>query len=122
MYHVIRAIVDHGKIFDIKPNWAKNMITCLARMDGRPVGIIANQPLFNAGVVDVPASEKYAHFVEMCDAFGVPIILLADVPGYMVGSESERTGLVRRGMKPLYAITAFRQSLQFASHYWQLLF
>ncbi|MFC1822383.1 carboxyl transferase domain-containing protein, partial [Thermodesulfobacteriota bacterium] len=104
MYRVIHAIVDYGKIFDIKSNWAKNMITCLARMNGRPVGIVANQPMVKAGVVDVPAAEKYAHFVEMCDAFSIPIILLADVPGFMVGSESERTGLVRRGMKTIYTI------------------
>jgi acetyl-CoA carboxylase carboxyltransferase component len=104
MYHVIHAIVDHGYIFDIKANWAKNMITCLARMNGCPVGIIANQPMYKAGIVDVYAAEKYAHFVEFCDAFNIPIIFLADVPGFMVGHESERTGLVRRGMKTLYAL------------------
>jgi len=104
MRRVIRAFVDHGKIFDIKPNWAKNMITCLARLDGRPIGIVANQPLYMAGVIDTPASEKMAHFVEMCDAFNVPLILLSDVPGFMVGPEHERTGLVRRSMKTLYTL------------------
>ena len=104
MYRVIRAFVDNGKIFDIKPSWGKNMITCLARLNGRPVGIIANQPMFLAGVIDTPASEKMAHFVEMCDAFNIPLILLSDVPGFMVGPEVERTGLVRRSMKIMYAL------------------
>ncbi|MBU2550773.1 MAG: acyl-CoA carboxylase subunit beta, partial [Proteobacteria bacterium] len=104
MYRVIRAFVDHGHIFDIKPKWAKNMITCLARLNGRPVGIVANQPIFMAGVIDTPAAEKMAHFVEMCDAFNIPLVLLADVPGFMVGPEHERTGLVRRSMKTLYAL------------------
>jgi acetyl-CoA carboxylase carboxyltransferase component len=104
MYRVIKPIVDDGKIFDLKPEWAKNIITCLARLDGRPVGIVANQPLYMAGVIDTPASEKMAHFVEMCDAFNIPLILLGDVPGFMVGPEHERTGLVRRSMKTLYAL------------------
>jgi len=104
MYRVIRAFVDHGRLFDIKPNWARNIITCLARLDGRPVGIVANQPLYMAGVIDTPASEKMAHFVEMCDAFNLPLILLADVPGFMVGPEHEKTGLVRRSMKTLFAL------------------
>jgi len=104
MYRVIRAFVDHGKIFDFKPSWARNMITCLGRLDGRSVGIVANQPMVMAGVIDSPASEKMAHFVEMCDAFNIPLILLSDVPGFMVGPEHERTGLVRRSMKTLYAL------------------
>ncbi len=104
MYRVIRAVVDHGDIFDIKAEWAGNMITCLARLNGRPVGIVANQAMVMAGVIDSPAAEKMAHFVEMCDAFGLPIILLADVPGFMVGPDHERSGLVRRGMKTLYAL------------------
>ncbi|MFC1825393.1 carboxyl transferase domain-containing protein, partial [Thermodesulfobacteriota bacterium] len=104
MYRVIRAVVDHGNIFDIKPDWAKNMITCLARMNGHPVGIVANQSMFMAGVIDTPASEKMSHFVEMCDAFNIPIILLTDVPGFMAGPDHERSGLVRRGMKTLYAL------------------
>jgi acetyl-CoA carboxylase carboxyltransferase component len=104
MYPVIRAIVDHGRIFDIKPGWAKNIITCLARLNGQPVGIVASQPIFMAGVLDSPASEKMAHFVELCDAFNIPIILLVDIPGFMAGPDHERTGLVRRGMKTLYAL------------------
>jgi acetyl-CoA carboxylase carboxyltransferase component len=104
MYRLIRAIVDNGYIFDVKPFWAKNIITCLARMDGRPVGIVANQPMIMAGIIDTPASEKMAHFVEMCDAFNIPLILLCDVPGFMIGPEHERTGLVRRSMKTLYAL------------------
>ncbi len=104
MYRVIRAIVDQGAIFDVKPLWGKNMITCLARLNGRPVGIVANQPMCMAGVIDTPASEKMSHFVEMCDAFNIPLVLLSDVPGFMVGPEHERTGLVRRSMKTIYAL------------------
>lgn len=104
MYRVIRAIVDHGEIVDIKPSWAKNMITCLARLNGRPIGIVANQTLHMAGVIDTPASEKMSHFVEMCDAFNIPLVLFADVPGFMAGPDHERTGLVRRSMKTLYAL------------------
>ena len=104
MYKVIRSIVDHGVIFDIKPGWAKNMITCLARLNGRPLGVVANQPMYMAGVIDTPAAEKMSHFVEMCDAFNIPLLLLADVPGFMAGPEHERTGLVRRSMKTLYAL------------------
>ncbi|MBI4595830.1 MAG: acyl-CoA carboxylase subunit beta [Candidatus Tectomicrobia bacterium] len=104
MYRVIRAIVDHGVIFDIKAAWARNIITCLARLNGRVVGIVANQPMFMAGVIDTPASEKMSHFVEMCDAFNIPILLFTDVPGFMVGPEIERTGLARRSMKTLYAL------------------
>lgn len=104
MYRVIRSVVDHGHIFDIKSLWARNIITCLARMNGRPVGIVANQPLLMAGVMDTPASEKMSHFVELCDAFGIPLVLLADVPGFMVGPDHEKAGLVRRSMKTLHAL------------------
>jgi acetyl-CoA carboxylase carboxyltransferase component len=104
MYRVIRAIVDHGVIYDLKPGWGRNMITCLGRLGGRPVGIVANQPLFMAGVIDTPASEKMAHFVDMCDAFNIPILLLADVPGFMGGPDHEQSGLARRSMKTLYAL------------------
>jgi len=104
MYRVIKAIVDQGKIFDLKPNWAKNIITCLARLDGRPVGIVASQPMFMAGVIDSPAAEKYSHFLDMCDAFNIPIVILVDVPGFMAGPDHERTGLVRRSMKVLYVL------------------
>lgn len=113
MYHIIRAIVDHGHIFDIKPNWAKSMITCLARLNGRPVGIVANNPLSMAGVIDGPASEKMSHFVDMCDAFNIPLVLLADVPGVMVGPDHERKGLVRRSMKTIYSLA--RCSVPFIS-------
>ncbi len=104
MYRIIRAIVDHGQILDIKGKWAKNIITCLARLNGLPVGIAANQPMVMAGVIDTLASEKFAHFIEMCDAFNIPIIFLGDSPGVMIGPEAERTGLVRRSAKIHYAI------------------
>ena len=104
MYRVIRAVVDHGNIFDVKGQWAPNIITCLARLNGRSVGIVANQAGVMAGVIDSPAAEKMSHFVEMCDAFDVPIVLFADVPGFMAGPDHEKSGLVRRSMKTLYAL------------------
>lgn len=104
MYGVIRSVVDHDSLFDIKPYWAKNIITCLARLNGRAVGIVANQPMFMAGAIDTPASEKMSHFVELCDAFNIPLVLLADVPGFMAGPDHEKSGIVRRSMKTLYAL------------------
>jgi acetyl-CoA carboxylase carboxyltransferase component len=105
MYSVIRAIVDYGYIFDIKQGWAKSIITCLARMNGRPVGIVANQPMVMAGAMDAHASEKMAHFVEMCDAFNIPLVLFSDVPGFMIGPDHEKAGLVRRAMKTVYVLS-----------------
>lgn len=104
MYRIIQAVVDHGRIFDIKPDWAKNIITCLARLNGRSVGIIANQPMCKAGVIDAKGGEKMAHFIEICDAFNIPLIFFTDVPGIMIGPESEREGTVKRGLKPLFAL------------------
>lgn len=104
MHAVIRAIVDDGHVFELKPTHARNVITGFARMHGRSVGIVANQPLVLAGALDSAGAEKTSHFVEFCDAFNVPLILLVDVPGVMGGTEAERTGVVRRSMKPLYAL------------------
>jgi len=99
---VIAAVVDRGSQFELKPTYARNMVTALARLDGRPVGVIANQPQVLAGSLDSPAAEKAAHFVSLCDAFGLPIVSLIDMPGFLVGSAAEKTGLARRSARLLY--------------------
>jgi acetyl-CoA carboxylase carboxyltransferase component len=106
MYKVIERIVDHGKYFDLKPKWGRTMITCLARIGGRSVGIVANQPNFMAGIIDVNSADKAARFVSLCDAFNVPLVFLMDVPGFMVGSKVEREGIIRHGAKMLHMVAA----------------
>lgn len=103
---VISLVVDKGEYFEIKPRWARNMITCLARIGGFPVGIIANNPKFYGGIIDVDASDKAARFATLCDAFNIPLIFLQDVPGFMVGSKVEQQGIIRHGAKMLYAIAS----------------
>jgi methylmalonyl-CoA decarboxylase subunit alpha len=100
---IITEIVDDGDFMELKARHAPNMITCLARLAGRPVGIVANQPRSLAGVLDSPACDKAARFISMCDAFGLPVISLIDMPGFLVGSKAEQTGLVRHGGKLLMA-------------------
>ncbi len=101
---VVAAIVDRDSVFEIKPTYAKNLVTCFARLDGRPVGIVANQPLHLAGTLDAPACEKGAHFVSICDAFGLPLVYLIDLPGFMLGSGAERSGLARRSARLLFEL------------------
>ncbi len=93
---VVAAIADRDSVFELRPARAQNIVTAFARMDGRPVGFVANQPMHQAGSLDVPAVEKTSHFVSMCDAFGLPLIYLIDTPGFQVGPDAERTGLARR--------------------------
>lgn len=100
---VIGPIVDHHDYFELKAKHAPNIVTVLARMGGRPVGIIASQPKVLAGVLDSPACDKASRFVSMCDAFGLPVISLIDMPGFLVGAKAEETGLVRHGGKMLAA-------------------
>ncbi len=104
MHRVIERIVDGGRFFELKPAWAKNLVVGLARMGGHPVGIVANQPMHLGGVLDVNAADKAARFVMLCDAFGIPLVFLQDVPGFMVGSKVEREGIIRHGAKMLYAV------------------
>jgi acetyl-CoA carboxylase carboxyltransferase component len=103
MYEVIRAIVDDGAYFDIKPQWAKTIITCLARFGGRPVGIVANQPKQLGGILDNDSADKSARFINLCNAYGLPLVYLMDVPGFMVGTKVEEAGIIRHGAKMLYA-------------------
>jgi acetyl-CoA carboxylase carboxyltransferase component len=104
MYEVIRRIVDDGEWFDLKPNWAKTIITCLARMGGRPVGIVASQPKQLGGILDNDSADKSARFVNLCNAYGIPLVFLMDVPGFMVGTKVEEAGIIRHGAKMLYAV------------------
>lgn len=103
MTEVIARIVDDGEFTEIHNGFAPNMICAFGRVRGRSVGIVANQPRYHAGVIDIDASEKSARFVRFCDAFNVPLLTLADVPGYLPGVEQERAGIIRRGAKLAYA-------------------
>jgi acetyl-CoA carboxylase carboxyltransferase component len=103
MYEVIRRIVDDGEYFDIKPQFAKTIITCLARFGGRPVGIVANQPKHLGGILDNDSADKSARFINLCNAFSIPLLYLMDVPGFMVGTKVEAEGIIRHGAKMLYA-------------------
>ena len=96
MRKVIKIIADKASVFEIKPTYAKNMLTCFARLGGRPVGIFANQPMQKGGVLDAAACEKAAHFIALCDAFGLPLVSLIDIPGISIGPAAEDTSLGRR--------------------------
>src|SRR3954451_18662404 len=104
MHEVIRRIVDDGVVFELKPQWAKTIITCFARFGGRPAGIVANQPRQLGGILDNDSADKAARFVNLCNAFGVPLVFLMDVPGFMVGTKVEQAGIIRHGAKMLYAV------------------
>ena len=103
MHKIIHNIVDAGEFLEIKPRWARNIITGLARVDGFPVGFVASNPMFLGGVLDVNTSDKAARFINLCDAYSIPLVFLADVPGFMVGSKVEQDGIIRHGAKFLYA-------------------
>ncbi len=104
MRRVIQCIADRDSLFEIKPQYGSSVITCLARMDGEVVGFVANQPLQLAGIIDGPAADKMTHFIQLCDAFHIPLIFLSDVPGFMTGSVSEREATLRRGLRIAYAM------------------
>ena len=104
MKEVIRHIVDDGQFLEVHEQWATNVLVGFVRLGGRPVGIVANQPLSLAGVLDVVASQKAARFVRFCDAFNVPLLVLEDVPGFMPGVTQEHGGIIRHGAKLLYAL------------------
>jgi acetyl-CoA carboxylase carboxyltransferase component len=100
---VIKAIVDDGDFFELKAKFARNLVIGFGRLDGYPVGFVANQPMFLAGSLDVDASDKAARFIRFCDAFNIPIITLMDVPGFFPGKQQEEKGIIRHGAKMLYA-------------------
>jgi acetyl-CoA carboxylase carboxyltransferase component len=93
----LSAIIDQGSLQELCPRWARNMVTALARIDGRPVGIVANQPRHLGGVLDAEGSEKAARFVGFCNAFGLPLVAIVDTPGFMPGSRQEQAGVIRHG-------------------------
>lgn len=103
MYQVIGSIVDDGRFLEVHKSWAKNIIVGFAHMNGRSVGIVANQPKILAGVLDINASRKAARFVRFCDAFNIPLVTLVDVPGFLCGTQQEYGGIITHGAKLLYA-------------------
>ncbi|MFP3991473.1 acyl-CoA carboxylase subunit beta [Streptomyces sp. E11-3] len=100
---VIEEIADDGDYFEVHEAWARNVVCALTRLDGHPVGIVANQPAALAGVLDIHASEKAARFVSTCDSFNIPLVTLVDVPGFLPGVDQEHSGIIRHGAKLLYA-------------------
>ncbi len=103
MHEVVRRVVDEGELLEVQPLFAPNMICGLARVEGHSVGVVGNQPSVNAGAIDIDASEKAARFVRFCDAFNIPLLTFADVPGYLPGVEQETRGIIRRGAKLIFA-------------------
>lgn len=104
MRRLVRTVLDPDSDFELKPTHARNVITSFGRLGGHPVGVIANNPMFLAGALDTPASDKMARFINVCDAYGLPLVFLADVPGYLVGSAAERTNIARHSMRPLWEL------------------
>lgn len=104
MRRLVRGIVDAGSFFEIKPGFARMILTGFARMDGHPVGIIANQPMVHAGAITTGAAQKARHFIEICGAYHVPLVFLQDVPGVMTGPQAEREGALRAGMAVVSAL------------------
>jgi acetyl-CoA carboxylase carboxyltransferase component len=103
MHAVIGAVVDEGDFFEYARRWAPNMLCGFARLDGHAVGIVANQPMHLAGVLDIESSEKAARFVRTCDAFNIPLLSFVDVPGFLPGVDQEHGGIIRHGAKLLYS-------------------
>jgi acetyl-CoA/propionyl-CoA carboxylase carboxyl transferase subunit len=103
MTQVVNAIVDTDSFFEVHDTWARNVIVGFAHLDGRSVGVVANQPRVSAGTLDIDAAEKAARFIRTCDSFNVPVVSLVDVPGFMPGTDQEHNGIIRRGAKLIYA-------------------
>src|SRR5580700_688252 len=103
MRELILKVVDEADFFEVSADYAKNIITGFGRMDGEPVGFVANQPQVLAGVLDIDSSRKAARFVRFCDAFNIPIVTFVDVPGFMPGTRQEQGGLIKHGAKLLFA-------------------
>jgi acetyl-CoA carboxylase carboxyltransferase component len=103
MKDVIRLIVDDGQFYEIQEHYAQNIVVGFARLGGHSIGIVANQPMVLAGVLDIAASEKAARFVRFCDCFNIPLVVFEDVPGFLPGVDQEYGGIIRHGAKLLYA-------------------
>lgn len=102
MKRLVRLVADRDSMFEIQPSFGKALITCLARMNGKVVGIVANNPMIYGGAMDVRAARKQTHFVELCDCFHIPLIFFVDVPGFMVGKDAEAAATLREGMRSVY--------------------
>jgi acetyl-CoA carboxylase carboxyltransferase component len=100
---VITALVDGGRLMEVSPRWSRNVVCALARLEGRAIGIVANQPKYLGGVLDTNAAQKAARFVRMCNSFGLPLLVLVDTPGFLPGSRQERDGVIRHGAKLVHA-------------------
>lgn len=105
MRRYVRALFDEGSIFEIHAGWAREVFVGLARLEGRVVGVVANNSLFRGGVLFVDSADKATHFIQLCDAFNIPLVFLADVPGFMVGVAVERQGIIRHGAKMITAVS-----------------
>jgi acetyl-CoA carboxylase carboxyltransferase component len=103
---VIERLVDAGSFFEIKARWARELVTGFGRLDGRVVGIVANQPQVRSGAIFVDSADKAARFITLCDAFNAPLVFLQDVPGFMVGVAVERQGIIRHGAKMITAMSS----------------
>jgi propionyl-CoA carboxylase beta chain len=103
MHEVIAAVVDDGDFLEVMPLFAPNLLIGYGRVEGKPVGVVANQPMQFAGTLDIDASEKAARFVRFCDAFNIPVLTFVDVPGFLPGTDQEWNGIIRRGAKLIYA-------------------
>jgi acetyl-CoA carboxylase carboxyltransferase component len=105
IHRVIEALVDADSFFEVKPLWAPELVIGLARLDGYPIGIVANNPAVKGGVLFVDSADKAARFIWCCDAFNLPLIFLCDVPGFMIGSQVEKQGIIRHGAKMVTAVS-----------------
>src|SRR3984885_12488596 len=105
MIALIAAIVDDGSLLEIHPRWAKELVVGFARLDGQALGIVANQPKHKGGVLFGDSADKAARFIWLCNAFNVPLLFLADVPGFMIGTQVEREGIIRHGAKMISAVS-----------------
>ncbi len=105
IHELIYELIDEGSWFEVKKLFAQELVTGLARIDGRPVGIVANQPKYKGGVLFVDSADKAARFIWLCDAFNIPLLYLADVPGFMIGTKVERAGIIRAGAKMISAVS-----------------
>ncbi len=106
MHDIIAKLVDYGDYLEVQPTFAQNILICFARLNGRTVGIVANNPAYKAGVLDIDSSDKAARFIRFCNAFNIPLVNLVDVPGFMPGVEQEYGGIIRHGAKLLFVYSA----------------
>jgi acetyl-CoA carboxylase carboxyltransferase component len=105
MRRFVRGLVDEGSFFEVHALWARELVVGLARLDGQPIGVVANNPMHKGGVLFVDSADKATRFIQLCDAFNVPLVFLADVPGFMVGTAVERQGIIRHGAKMVSAVS-----------------